>query len=75
LSNKLVPVTRRELIRRLGDQGFHGPCAGSDHDFMVKGDIRVTIPNTHQGKDIGVRLLTQVLKEAGIGRGDWLKAA
>ena len=55
--------------------GFHGPYAGSDHDFMVKGDIRVTIPNTHQGKDIGVRLLTQVLKEAGIGRRDWLQAA
>ena len=36
---------------------------------MVKGDIRVTIPNTHQGKEIGVRLLAQVLKEAGIGRG------
>ena len=75
MSNKLVPVSRRELIRRLGNLGFHGPCAGSDHDFMVKGDIRVTIPNTHQGKDIGVRLLAQVLKEAGIGRKDWLQAA
>ncbi|MCX6679495.1 MAG: type II toxin-antitoxin system HicA family toxin [Methanothrix sp.] len=74
MSNKLVPVSRRELIRRLGDLGFHGPCAGSGHDFMVKGDIRVTIPNTHQGKEIGVRLLTQVLKEAGIGRMDWLQA-
>jgi hypothetical protein len=34
--------------------GFHGPCAGSAHDFMVKGDVRVTIPNMHQGKDIGI---------------------
>jgi predicted RNA binding protein YcfA (HicA-like mRNA interferase family) len=39
---------------------------------MVKGDIRVTIPNMHQGKDIGVRLLAQVLKEAGIERKEWL---
>lgn len=75
MSNKLVPVSRRELIRRLRDLGFRGPCAGSGHDFMVKDDIRVTIPNTHHGKEIGVRLLTQVLKEAGIGRGDWLQAA
>ena len=21
----------------IADLGFHGPCAGSDHDFMVKG--------------------------------------
>jgi hypothetical protein len=41
---------------------------------MVKGDIRVTIPNTHQGKEIGVRLLAQVLKEAEIERRDWLQA-
>ncbi|MCX6673994.1 MAG: type II toxin-antitoxin system HicA family toxin [Methanothrix sp.] len=75
MSNKLVPVSRRELIRRLGDLGFRGPCAGSDHDFMVKGDIRVTIPNTHQGKEIGIRLLAQVLKESGIARRDWLQAA
>jgi len=74
LSNKLIPVSRRELVRRLGYLGFHGPCAGSGHDFMVKGDIRVTIPNTHQGKEIGVRLLAQVLKEAEIERRDWLQA-
>ncbi|MDD4652188.1 MAG: type II toxin-antitoxin system HicA family toxin [Methanothrix sp.] len=68
-----MPVSRRELIRRLGSLGFCGPCAGSGHDFMVKGGIRVTIPNTHQGKDIGVRLLAQVLKEAGIERKEWLQ--
>jgi len=27
----------------------------------------------HQGKDIGVRLLAQVLKEAGIERKEWLQ--
>ncbi|RQW77698.1 MAG: type II toxin-antitoxin system HicA family toxin [Methanothrix sp.] len=75
MSNKLVPVSRRELIRRFGNLGFHGPCKGSDHDYMVKGETRVTIPNSHQGKDIGVKLLMQVLKEAGVGREDWFRAA
>jgi len=42
---------------------------------MVKGDIRVAIPNPHRDKDIGVRLLVQILKEAGISREDWLSAA
>jgi predicted RNA binding protein YcfA (HicA-like mRNA interferase family) len=39
---------------------------------MIKGDIRVTIPNLHHGKDIGVGLLSQILKDAGISRENWL---
>ena len=66
MSSKLVPVSRRELIRRLRVLGFDGPFKGSDHDYMVRGEIRVTIPNLHKGQDIGVRLLTQVLKEAEV---------
>lgn len=74
MSSKLVPVSRRELIRRLRVLGFDGPFKGSDHDYMVSGEIRVTIPNTHKGQDIGVRLLTQVLKEAEIDRDDWISS-
>ena len=75
MSNKLVPVSRRELIRRLGALGFQGSFKGSDHDYMVRGETRVTIPNLHKGKDIGVRLLMQVLKEAEIDRADWISSA
>ncbi len=75
MSNKLVPVSRRELIRRSGILGFQGPFKGSDHDYMVRGETRVTIPNLHKGKDIGVRLLIQVLKEAEIDRADWISSA
>lgn len=75
MSNKLVPVSRRELIRRLRILGFNGPFKGSDHDYMVRGETRVTIPNLHQSKDIGVRLLMQVLKEAEIDRDEWISSA
>lgn len=75
MSNKLVPVSRRELIRRLRILGFNGPFKGSDHDYMVRGETRVIIPNLHQGKDIGIRLLMQVLKEAEIDRDDWISSA
>lgn len=68
-------MSRRELIRRLGILGFHGPFKGSDHDYMVRGETRVTIPNLHKGRDIGVRLLIQVLKEGEIDRADWISAA
>jgi predicted RNA binding protein YcfA (HicA-like mRNA interferase family) len=39
---------------------------------MVYGNIRVTIPNLHHGKDLGVKLLAQILKEGEISREDWL---
>ncbi|MCJ7445748.1 MAG: type II toxin-antitoxin system HicA family toxin [Methanotrichaceae archaeon] len=42
---------------------------------MVKANIRITIPNPHYGKDIGVGLLAQILKEAGISRENWISVA
>ncbi len=75
MSSKLVPVSRRELIHRLKVLGFNGPFKGSDHDYMVRRETRVTIPNLHKGQDIGIRLLTQVLKEAEIDRDDWISFA
>ena len=39
---------------------------------MVKGQLRVRIPNPHK-RDIGINLLKQVLKEAGIDRATWGK--
>jgi len=38
---------------------------------MARGDLLVTIPNPHGGV-IGVKLLTIILREAGIERDEWL---
>ena len=40
---------------------------------MVKGDLVLTIPNPHKG-DIGPELLSMVLRQAGITRGQWERA-
>ena len=37
---------------------------------MARGDTTVRIPNPHVG-DIGRGLLTEILREAGISRGEW----
>jgi predicted RNA binding protein YcfA (HicA-like mRNA interferase family) len=74
LSNKLIPVSRRELIKRLKRMGFVGPYAGPDHAFMVRGTNRVKIPNPH-GQEINVNLLSEILREAGISREEWLSTA
>jgi hypothetical protein len=39
---------------------------------MLKGDLRLTIPNPHRRK-IGVELLIRILRQAGITREEWIK--
>lgn len=64
------PISRRNLIRDLRTLGFEGPFSGGRHEFMVRGDVVVTIPNPH-GKDIGIGLLSRVLRQAGVTRSEW----
>ncbi|MBI5497273.1 MAG: type II toxin-antitoxin system HicA family toxin [Deltaproteobacteria bacterium] len=64
------PVSRRELVRVLRALGFDGPFSGGRHQFMVRGDRVLTVPNPHAG-DIGLGLLGIVLKQAGVSRKEW----
>ena len=71
---RLVPVSRRELIRRLLTLGFDGPYTGGRHEFLLRGDIRLILPNPHRG-EISVDLLTRLLRQAGITREEWESTA
>lgn len=64
------PISRRGLIQTLRKCGFEGPFSGGKHQFMVKGDVVLHIPNPHQS-EIGVELLKRLLKQAGIPRTLW----
>jgi predicted RNA binding protein YcfA (HicA-like mRNA interferase family) len=68
---RLSPVGRDELIRRLRDLGFLGPFSGGRHQFLVRGTVRVILPNPHRS-EIGADLLSRILREAGITREEWL---
>ena len=67
------PIRHRELVAALTRLGFSGPFSGGKHPFMVRGDLVLTIPNPHRG-DIGSKLLTLLLKQAGISRREWERA-
>ncbi|MFN8499946.1 MAG: type II toxin-antitoxin system HicA family toxin [Anaerolineae bacterium] len=69
---RLGPIGRRNLIRHLRQLGFEGPYAGSKHEMMVKGELRLRIPNPHAG-DIDRNLLVDILRQAGISRDEWEK--
>ena len=51
---------------------FDGPYSGGRHLFMAKGELKVHIPNPHEG-DISKHLLSEILRQAGISSIDWNK--
>jgi len=68
---KLKPISHHSFVSKMRRLGFEGPFSGGKHLFMISGDIRLTIPNPHH-KEIGVELLTRILRQAGISREQWL---
>lgn len=67
----LSPVSWTKLVRRLRRLGFEGPYRGGKHPYMIKGNLVLTIPNPHR-REIGVALLSRILKRAGLTREEWL---
>jgi predicted RNA binding protein YcfA (HicA-like mRNA interferase family) len=65
-------IKRTELIRALKKGGFEGPYSGGKHEFVVKGGLRLVLPNPHQG-EIGKDLLARILRQAGLTRKEWEK--
>ena len=64
------PSKRVDLIRALRRAGFEGPFTGGKHQFMVRGELRLVIPNPHSG-EIGRDLLIRLLRQANISREEW----
>ncbi len=62
---KLSPISWKNLIKKLKAFGFEGPYSGGKHLFMIKGNIRLTVPNPHR-KEIFTPLLSRILKEVDI---------
>ena len=68
MSYRLGPVSRRIFVRKLRALGYDGPFPGSRHAFMQRGQHKVRVPNQ---KEIGPKLLGQLLRQAGISRDEW----
>jgi predicted RNA binding protein YcfA (HicA-like mRNA interferase family) len=70
---RLTPITRRELIKRLRILGWNGPFVGGKHEFMIRGAMKLPIPNPHGGV-LSVAMVSEILRETEISREDWLSA-
>jgi predicted RNA binding protein YcfA (HicA-like mRNA interferase family) len=68
---KLSPISFKELVKKLKKYGYQGPYSGGKHLYMIKENIRLTMPNPHK-KDISVDLILKILKHVKISKKEWL---
>ena len=66
------PIKRKDFIKALKRAGFEGPFAGGKHEFLVKGELRLILPNPHQS-EISKDLLSRILRQVHISREEWEK--
>lgn len=64
------PIKHKEMLRRFRALGWDGPYQRGVHPFLVKQEMRLTIPNPHHG-DIDWSLMKRVLRQAQISPADW----
>jgi predicted RNA binding protein YcfA (HicA-like mRNA interferase family) len=67
---KIGLLSFAELVRKLKSFGFDGPHSGGKHLFMIKNQLRLTLPNPHKEK-IGVDLIRRLMRQGGISRKEW----
>ena len=68
MKRRLGPVSRRVFTRKLRVFGFEGPFSGAKHAYMKRRRCKVRVPNQ---KEIGPKLLGELLRQAGISREEW----
>jgi len=66
-------ISRAELIRKFRSLGFKGPFSGKKHQFMIKGNRKIRIPNPHGSGDVHISLVKEILRQAGITNDEWEK--
>jgi predicted RNA binding protein YcfA (HicA-like mRNA interferase family) len=66
------PIKRKDLIRALKKAGFNGPFTGGKHEFLIKKELRLILPNPHQS-EISKDLLVRILRQANLTREEWEK--
>jgi len=60
------------LIKALKRSGFEGPYTGGKHEFLIRGELRLVLPNPHRN-EISKDLLARILRQANISRKEWEK--
>lgn len=63
-------ISWRKFVQKFRRLGFDGPYSGGRHLFMIKGNLKVRIPNFHRS-DISKSLVAEILRQAEISSKEW----
>ncbi len=66
--SKLPRITGNQLIKALQKLGFVVARIKGSHHILIHEDGRRTVVPVHSGEDIGIGLLSQILKDCQITR-------
>lgn len=72
LMPKIIPLSRKTLIKKLRKLGFTGPFSATRHEYLIKINHKIFVPNTHGSKDVGVPIIAEIIKQLVIDRDDFL---
>lgn len=57
------PCKRNDFIRRLRTLGFEGAYSGAKHQFMVRGNNRLTVPSNSEYSVPQLRVMLREVEE------------
>jgi hypothetical protein len=72
--SRMIPISRRELIRKLRQLRFEGPFDGGNHDVMRRpsDQLKVPIPRDDaKSREIGIELQKRIMREIGVSTKQW----
>jgi predicted RNA binding protein YcfA (HicA-like mRNA interferase family) len=70
----MVPISRKEMVRRLRRLGFAGLFRGGKHDFMRRPSdrLKIALPRADaKSREIGIELQKRILREIGATIKEW----
>ena len=71
MSGKLPAVTGADVVRALERAGFAVIRIRSSHHIMQHPDGRMTVVSVHAGETIGPGLISKILRDCGMDRGQF----
>ena len=72
--NKIWPLHRKILIKKIKKLWFDWPYIGWKHEYLINLDnFKVIIPNTHSWKDIPIPIINAIIKQLWITKDSFLQ--
>ncbi len=70
---RLPSLNGEQIVKALGKAGFQVLRQKGSHIYLKHPDGRATVVPVHKSESVGRGLLRKIIKDADLGRGEFLK--